>query len=139
MDKIKKFLLNKRGHIFSKNGFTIIEIMIALTFLAITLLATANIIINLARNGALTRKKTSACNLCQAKIESLKSLGYDSVAGSEENNLDESGNPAGPFSRRAIVTAAGSITDTKVITVTVSWGDFFKNYRVSLRTLITRQ
>ena len=121
-----------------KNGFTIIEIIIALTFLAITLLATANTNINLARNGALTRKKTAACNLCQARIESIKSFGYDAVTDSEENNLDESGNPGqGPFTRTVFVTP-GSITDTKLITVTVNWADFLKTYTVSLRTLITK-
>ena len=81
MNEIKK-LLNKKDYICSQKGFTVIEIFIALTFLAITLLATANTNINLARNGTLSRKRTTACNLGQAKIEFLKSLGYDALANS---------------------------------------------------------
>jgi len=115
-----------------------IEILIALTFLAITLLATANTTINLARNGALSRKRTTACNLCQAKIEHLKSFGYDGLGNSQENNLDERGLSGGPFNRTVTVGDA-SITFTKLVTVTVSWTDSLKNHTVSLRTLITRQ
>ena len=138
MNEIKKNLLNKKDSLVSQKGFTIIEIFIALTFLAITLLATANTNINLARNGAISRKRTTACNLCQAKIESLKSLGYDALASSQENNLDERGLSGGSFSR-TVTVSDGSITSTKLVTVTVSWADFLKNHTVSLRTLITRQ
>ncbi|MBN1756438.1 hypothetical protein JW877_09535 [bacterium] len=138
MNKIKNILLNKNDHILSQKGFTIIEIFIALTFLAITLLATANTNINLARNGALARKRTTACNLCQAKIESLKSLGYDALASSQESNLDDRGLSGGSFSR-TVTVSNGSITSTKLLTVTVSWADFLRNHTVSLATLITRQ
>ena len=138
MNEIKNILLNRNDSMLSQKGFTIIEIFIALTFLAITLLATANTNINLARNGALARKRTTACNLCQAKLESLKSLGYDTVAGSQETNLDEQGLSGGSFNR-TVTVSNGSITSTKLVTVTVSWADFLKNHSVSLRTLITRQ
>lgn len=138
MNEIKKNLLNKKNYICSQKGFTVIEIFIALTFLAITLLATANTNINLARNGALSRKRTTACNLGQAKIESLKSLGYDALANSQENNLDERGLSGGSFNR-TVTVSDGSITFTKLVNVTVSWTDFLKNHTVSLQTLITRQ
>ena len=134
----EKKLLNKNDYIYSQKGFTVIEIFIALTFLAITLLATANTNINLARNGAFARKRTTACNLCQAKIESLKSLDYETLTGSQENNLDERGLSGGSFNR-TVTVSNGSITSTKLVTVTVSWADFSKNHTVSLRTLITRQ
>ena len=132
-------MLNKKDYICSQKGFTVIEIFIALTFLAITLLATANTNINLVRNGALSRKRTTACNLCQAKIEFLKSLGYDVLANSQENNLDEKGISGGGSFNRTVTVSNGSITSTKLVAVTVSWADFLKNHTVSLRTLITRQ
>ena len=138
MSDVKNILLNQNDPFQSQKGFTIIEIFIALTFLAITLLATANTNINLARNGALARKRTTACNLCQAKIESLKSLGYDALAGSQETNLDEQGLSGGSYTR-TVTVSNGSITSTKLVTVTVSWADFLKDHTVSLRTLITRQ
>ncbi len=116
-----------------------IEILIALTFLAITLLATANTNINLARNGALSRKRTTACNLGQAKIERLKSLGYDGLGNTQENDLDERGISGGGSFNRTVTVGDASITFTKLVTVTVSWTDSLKNHTVSLRTLITRQ
>jgi len=134
----EKKLLNKKDYIYSQKGFTVIEIFIALTFLAITLLVTANTNINLAGNGTISRKRTTACNLCQAKTESLKSSGYDTLASSQENNLDERGLSGGLFNREVTVSD-GPITFTKLVNVTVSWADFLKNYTVSLRTLITRQ
>ena len=138
LNKIKNILLNKNDSICSQKGFTMIEILIALTFLAIMLLATANTTINLVRNGALSRKRPIACNLCQAKIEYLKSLGYDGLGNSQENNLDGRGLSGGSFNRTVTVSDV-SIPFTKLVTVTVSWTDSLKNHTVSLRTLINRQ
>lgn len=120
------------------SGFTIVEVILSIAFLAVTLLATSSMIINVSRNGATARKTSLACHLCQAKIESLKSLGYNGLANSQEFNLDESGNSGGVFTR-TVVVAAGPFTDTKVVMVTVSWADVIKNHAVSLRTLIANQ
>lgn len=119
-------------------GFTIVEVILSIAFLAVTLLATSSMIINVSRNGSTARKTSLACHLCQAKIESLKSLGYNGLANSQENNLDESGNSGGIFNRTVIV-ASGPVTDTKFVTVTVSWADVVKSHAVSLRTLIANQ
>ena len=127
---------NKNNHFCLSHGFTMVEIIIALSFLAITLLATGSMIINIARSGSVNRKSTLACTLCQTKLEALKSLGYEAVSNSEELNLNESGNSGGIYNRRVTVTD-GSTADTKIVTVEVSWTDTIKPHTVSVRTLMT--
>lgn len=121
----------------TKNGFTILEMIIALAVLAITLLASLNTIINVGRNGALVRKTSTACQLCQTKIEALKSLGYEAIADSQELNINEHGSPGGQFDRTVIVRD-GAVNDTRVVVVTVSWNTSFKTQAVSLKTLIAK-
>lgn len=119
----------------NNKGFTLIEVMMALAFLSIALFATESIIINVARYGAIARKKTQACHLCETKIEYLKTLGYAAISESEETDIDSEGNAGGTFDR--IVTAVnGPVADTKLVTVQVSWSDSITSYSVSLQTLI---
>ena len=116
-------------------GFTLIEVMMALVFLAIALFATETIIINVTRYGIIARKKTQACHLCESKIEYLKTLGYDSISEDNETNIDSNGSPGGTFDR-TVTAVSGPVDDTKFVTVQVSWSDSITSYSVSLQTLI---
>ncbi len=117
-----------------KGGFTLIELVISLAVLAFTLLGVGNILMSSARSSIMANKTTLACNLCQAKIEGLKSLSYNSLSDSQENNIDEEGNSGGCFNRTVTATA-GPIPNTKLITVTTVWTDLSGTRTVSLRTM----
>ena len=104
----------------NKNGFTLIEMMLAQTLLAIALLTSINTVITVTRYGAMVRRKTEACNLCETTMEMLKSIGYDGVANNNESNLDQNGHSGGRFDRTITVTD-GTVSNTKFVTVTVSW------------------
>lgn len=121
-----------------EEGFTIMELLIALAILTISVLGMGNVIVNAARSGAISRKTTMACNLCQAKIEAIKALGYNALSNSQENNIDEKGQPGGYFSR-TVTTANGPISDTRLITVTVSWTDILGPHAVSVQTMMANQ
>ena len=117
-------------------GFTLIELMIALTVLIFVVLGTSSTIIHIARISANARKTTLASDLCQSKIEEIKSYGYDATfLNSEEPNIDATGNSGGIFTR-TVRQSAGPIPNTKSITVTVSWTDFIKTHEVIISTII---
>jgi len=125
------------GSFLSEKGFTLIELMISVAALAVAILGVGNVIVNAARSSAIARKNTMACNLCQAKIEALKALGYNALANanSQESNINEKGEQGGYFTRTVTATN-GPLPDTKLITVTVSWTDLFGPRTVSLQTMV---
>jgi len=117
-----------------KGGFSLIELLVSLAILAFTLLGVGNILMSSARSSIMANKTTLACNLCQAKIEGLKSLSYNSLSDSQENYIDGEGNSGGCFNRTVTATA-GPIPNTKLITVTTVWTDLTGTRTVSLRTM----
>ncbi|MGA1875787.1 MAG: type IV pilus modification PilV family protein [bacterium] len=118
-----------------RDGFTLLELMFALAIFMIIALGTASTIINVARNAGVSRKTTLACNLCQSKVEELKSLGYHALLNSYEPNIDEQGNSGGVFTRTVRVSN-GTIPNTKLVLVTVSWKNLGLTKSVSFPTLI---
>ncbi|MCL6582767.1 MAG: type II secretion system GspH family protein [bacterium] len=133
--KIRSRVIRNQG--LAERGFTLIELMIALAMLAISLLGTESVIISIARNRATARKMSVATNLCQAKIEELKSLGYGAVVNCIETNLNEKGLAGGIFNRYVSVSE-GPVPRTKTVWVIVWWRDFdFRKIKtVSMRTMI---
>jgi len=116
-------------------GFTLIELLFALAIFIVIVLGTSSTIINVARNASLARKTMLACNLCQSKVEELKSLGYQAVLNSDEVHIDEQGNSGGIFTRTVRVSN-GPIANTKLVLVTVSWTNLAQTKSVSFPTLI---
>lgn len=119
----------------SRDGFTLIELMFALAIFMIIALGTASTIMNVARNAGVSRKIMLACNMCQSKVEELKSLGYPAVLNSDELHIDEQGNTGGIFTRTVRVSN-GTIPNTKLVLVTVSWMNLGLTKSVSFPTLI---
>ena len=121
--------------ISQKKGFTLIELMLALTVLIFVVLGTSSTIINVARIAANARKTTLASDLCQSKIEEIRSFGYNATFNSDEYNIDAEGNSGGIFNRTVRVNN-GPIPNTKSLIVTVSWTDFIKTHKVIIPTII---
>ena len=131
-----KVLLKDEDTVLPEKGFTIIELMVALTFLAIAMMGAESVLLTAVRNIGAARKVSIATNLCQTKIEELKSLGYNAVVNCLENGIDERGCPGGIFDR-TVTVSNGSIPSTKIVLVKVMWKDLTGIRTVSLRTLVT--
>ncbi|MGA1870397.1 MAG: type IV pilus modification PilV family protein [bacterium] len=121
----------------AEKGFTLLEMIIAQTFLAIGLLATITTIIYVIKNGSVIRNTTAACNLCEITMEMLKSVGYEGVANNQQMHIDQNGNPGGRFNRTVTVKNE-STPDIKIVTVRVWWTESNKMRNTQLRTIIPR-
>ncbi|MFZ3046919.1 MAG: prepilin-type N-terminal cleavage/methylation domain-containing protein [Desulfatirhabdiaceae bacterium] len=119
----------------SENGFTMIEVMIALAIMAIGFLALASMQIAAIKGNAQSIKYSMAVALGENKIETYKNTPYDNIpSGTEtENNLGVNT----IFTRTTIVEADTPIAGAKTVTVTISWtADRARS--VSFRTIISQ-
>ena len=110
-----------------EEGFSLVELMVALVLLGIGLLSIANVFPMGSRSQLRDRLRTSAADLAQQKMEQLRIVAWSaadlnvgthpSAAGETLTLTDE-----GSFNRRWIVESqAGAFADMKKVTVRVTW------------------
>jgi len=131
-----KVLLKIESTVLPEKGFTIIELMVALTILAVAMMGAESVLLTIVRNRVTARKVSIANDLCQTKIEELKSLGYNAVVNCRESNIDERGCSGGVFNRTVTVSAGPVLNITKAVLVSVMWNDLTGTRTVSLRTIV---
>lgn len=112
--------------IFQKRGFTLLELMIALSVLMIVLLCSANILIVSIKCNTLSMEKSTAARLAKDKIDELRSGGYGQV-GLNIGNHDDPNNPitaderSGGIYTRTWLVSSGTIPGTKEVCVILTW------------------
>lgn len=105
---------------FNQNGFSLIEILIAMAILALAMLAAASMQFSSIRNNASGNMVTQANMLAKAQMEVLKNTAdITTLADGVENNIDADGQPGGIYNRSWTVANMG--TTARRITVTVQW------------------
>jgi type IV pilus assembly protein PilV len=110
----------KRDLASNSNGFSLIEILIAMAILALALLAAASMQMGAIRNNASGNVVTQASMLAKAQMEILKNTAeLTSLVGDEEINIKADGQPGGIYNRSWTVNPLG--TTARRITVTVQW------------------
>jgi type IV pilus assembly protein PilV len=124
-----------RSMISKKEGFSLIEVLIALIFLSIGLLAIASLQITSVRGNVFSHNLMQATYVAQDRLEFLQNVPYDS---SQLNQGDYDPDPAGAItisgvvfnrSYKVIDDAAGY----KQINYTVTWDDGVQ-HRISFST-----
>lgn len=113
---------NKPLH--NEKGFSLIELLIALSILAMGMLAAASMNYSAVRNNTNGNVYTQANMLAKGLLESLKSQDIDSAAlapgtYSDANPVNENGQPGGIYLRTWDIANYGS--QSRQITVTVQW------------------
>jgi type IV pilus assembly protein PilV len=116
-----------RTTVRSQNGFSLIELLIAMSILAIGMLAAASMQYSAVRNNTSGNVGTQATMLAEAQLEMLKNQEIDSAAlapgdYSDPTPIDENGNPGGIYNRSWRIDPLG--TSARRIAVTVQWNKF---------------
>ena len=111
--------------ISDKRGFTLLEVLIAISIFVVGVLAVATMNVNAIRGNRLGNEVTQATSLAQMQIEALKRADIDSAAlapghyDDPNNPIDETGGHGGIFTRSWDV--ADNTAFSRIVTVTVQW------------------
>ncbi|HVP57116.1 MAG TPA: prepilin-type N-terminal cleavage/methylation domain-containing protein [bacterium] len=127
-------------HIFtrSEQGFTLIEVIVALTVLSIGIIGLSVVFPLAMRDVGKSGSVTKAVQLCQQKLEEFQMLAYDSADLEHGYTHDDDLNPLdGVYERTWQVTDDEPITGCKLVEVTVSWQSR-RQESVSLSTVIAQ-
>lgn len=113
-------------------GFSLIEVMFALTFLAVGILAVASMIPAGTRGVSESRTITSGLMAAQLKLEELRGTAYSALAaGSQADTVSV-------FRRTWTVTDSIPTAGCKRVLVTSSWNDARGTQSTTLTSYVTR-
>ena len=130
--------IRKIRNTFKKeNGFSLIEMLIAMSILAFGMLAAASMQYSTVRNNTTGNTSTQANSLAKAQLEMLKNQDIGSTALAvgdyvDPSPVDASGNPGGIYNRSWRIDPLG--TSARRIRVTVVWTKFGSTRQVIVRT-----
>ena len=130
-----------------REGFTLIEVMIALVVLAAGILALATMQIVSIRSNAFSTEMTYATMLAQSRFEQFRNMAYDSVT-SDSVPIPATETSKGiPYTVQWTVHDNTPATDMKTIDLDVRWkgapagsatGETTVDFKTSFTTVITR-
>lgn len=116
----------------SRAGFTLVEVLVSLTILAIGLLAISSMVPTAYTNISSSGKDTQALAFAQQRLDELRALSYTDSSLSSGTHTDTA--PATGFTQSYLVEVDTPIADVKRLTVTVTGP---RSRQVQLMTLIT--
>jgi len=122
----------------NKKGFTLLEILVATTLMAVALLGMAGLTAALMQGNNFSNKLTVASTLAQDRMEDLTKLGYGNTAVAD-TTVTEGYNsiPNFPFFKRVTTTDVDNpAAGMKTLTVTVFWAA--DAHSVSPQTILTQ-
>ncbi|HMA67647.1 MAG TPA: prepilin-type N-terminal cleavage/methylation domain-containing protein [Desulfosalsimonadaceae bacterium] len=104
-----------------KEGFSLIEVLIAMAIFAIGVLGLAGLQIRAFRDNQAARLQTEAVHLAEAHLEELAALAYDDPALSPGSYSRSGAGPAGRFHLHWTIRKDTPINGAKTICLRVSW------------------
>jgi prepilin-type N-terminal cleavage/methylation domain-containing protein len=123
------------GNLLSrKNGFSLIEVLIALVLFAVGMLGVGAMQIGSIKGNSFSQEVTQATVLSQEKLEELKKMPFDD-SNLSNGHHDEGVLSGSEFTRSYDVESTS--TTLKAVTVTVQWTEEI-DHSVSLSTLKAR-
>ena len=106
--------------LFNKpNGFSLIEILIALVILSISLLALAGLMVTTTKNTSFVSHMTEAATFAQDKLEELRAIRWQDIPEGVANDI-KTGSTGINYGRNWSVTTNGVL---KTIIVTINLAD----------------
>ncbi len=106
-----------RGRSSSANGVTIIEVLVAMTFMAITTVGVTGLVVAILNGNAKAQDIGAASNYAEDCLETIRNTAYESIATSTCTSRPL----AAKFSRSVAVQNDTPVSGVKRVLVTVSW------------------
>ena len=108
-----------------ESGMGVVELMVGLGLMAVAIMGLNSLAISAVRNNLSARLIDEATQLAEQKMEQIKHDGFAAaVPGTKvEQYLDYTGKSGGGFQRTTVISA-GTLANTRTITVTMMWTDY---------------
>ena len=118
-----------------QDGFTLLELVIAMGLFACGLLGLALLTSDLMTCNMTARHHATAIQLARNKIEMLRQDAYSGIVDGMETNVDVSGNAGSGIFSREVAVEENDDPAFKQVSVTVSWW-LEGEHRVTLCTIV---
>ncbi len=120
------------------NGFTLVDMLIALILLTIGLLGMAKLTVAIIFGNQVCNMVTKATIVAESKMEDIRRLGYKKIAATENiDDFDEIQNYP-EFQRKTKIDADTPVEGLKTITVTVNWKVRERPKSMVISTMLTK-
>lgn len=126
----------KRLKLGTDEGFTLIEVLIAVVILTAGLLGMAALTVGIMQGNKHSSNVTIATTLAQDQMEEVRRLGYSGMPSSNATSTEDYGSISGysTFKRETDTVVA---SDLKTVTVTVYWDS--NNKSIALQTMLAQK
>jgi prepilin-type N-terminal cleavage/methylation domain-containing protein len=116
-------MIKQHENNLNDNGFTLIEMLIAISIFAIGFLAVASMQISAGKNNRTAGEVTAAVNLASDRMERLMGVSFDDalVDPAANPHLDNQGKYDIQWNVTNTDLSADGVDDAKIVNLTVSW------------------
>jgi len=118
----------------SNNGFTLIEVLIAITVFSVGLLGITSLTIGIIKGNKFSNNLATATTLAQDRMEEIVGAGYTSASGKDEAYGNIADYP--PYRRTTVIDNNKPSMDMKTVTVTVYWNS--DTHSVVSKTILSK-
>lgn len=118
-------------------GFTLTEVLVAMSIFSITALATSKLMVGSTQNVTQNAESTHAIGLAQMKLEDLRNMRYlDLASGSASTPTSDWKGKS--FTVAWVVNRDTPIVNSSTVTVTVSWTSHGKTRTYATRSIYSQ-
>ena len=121
------------------NGFTLVEVLIAILILTVGLLGMASLTVAIIQGNKFSADLTTATTLAQDKMEEIRRIRETDYSNVITESIGDCLSPYDQYRREVLVTDDSPAPNMKTVAVTVYWGGASKeDHNVELKTIFAQ-